>query len=157
MTLVFSSGITLTRDEALRIQSEQVDHYVALHGEWVRAAVAEATTAEALADGPHEVFIVNRHIPRGASLEALIAGKQKVMAPTPVIEAAAPVRQRVRVWSPCGPCLTKGELIRTTAKFHVYRDRHDAERRIACDKAHIEPCRSCDDHPETHYPNGYMD
>lgn len=157
MMIVLSSGITLTRDEALRIQSEQVEHYVALHGEWVRAVVAEATTAEALADGPHDVASVNRHIPRGGALESLIAARQKAMAPSPVIEEAAPVRQTVRVFSPCGPCLPRGELIRTTSKFYVYRDRHGDERRVACAKAHVEPCRSCDDHPETHYPNGYMD
>ena len=23
--------------------------------------------------------------------------------------------------------------------------------------AHVEPCRSCEDHPQTTYPNGYMD
>ncbi len=161
MMIVISSGTTLTRDEALRIQSEQVEHYVALHGEWVRAVVAEATTAEALADGPHDVASVNRHIPRGGALESLIAAKQKARAPSlasePVIAAAEPVRQTVRVFSPCGPCLPRGELIRTTGKFYVYRDRHGDERRISCTKAHIEPCRSCDDHPETHYPNGYMD
>jgi hypothetical protein len=157
MTLVFSSGITLTREEALRIQSEQVERYVGLYGEWVRDVVAEATTADALADGPHEVFIVNRHIPRGGALEALIAAKRMAMAPSPAIKAAAPVCQTVREFSPCGPCLTRGELIRTTGKFYVYRDRHDAERRISCSKAHVEPRRRCRDHAETSYPHGYMD
>lgn len=157
MMIVLPSGITLTREEALRIQGEQVAHYVALHGEWVRAVVAKVTTAEALGDGPHEVFIVNRHIPRGGALEALIAAHLKAQEPSPAIETAAPVCQTVRVFSPCGPCIPRGELIRTTDKFFVYRDRHGDERRIACSRAHVEPCRSCRDHAETSYPNGYMD
>lgn len=157
MIMVFSSGITLTKAEALRIQSEQVEHYVAQYGDWVREVVAAATSADELADGSHEVVTINRHIPRGGALESLIAAKVKAMAPSPIIEAAAPVRQRVRVWSPCGPCLPKGELIRTTGKFYVYRDRHGDERRISCTKAHVDPCKRCEDHPETDYPNGYMD
>ncbi len=152
-----SSGITLRKDEALRIQSEQVEHYVARHGEWVREVVAKATTADELGKGAHEVALINRHIPRGGALESLIAAKLKATASSPVVAAGKPVRQIVRAFSPCGPCLIKGELIRATGKFSVYRDRHDDERRISCTKAHVEPCRSCRDHAETCYPNGYMD
>lgn len=63
----------------------------------------------------------------------------------------------VRVFSPCGPCITMGELIRKTESFFIYRDRHDYERRISCTKAHVEPCRCCRDHTETIYPHGYTD
>ena len=69
----------------------------------------------------------------------------------------------VRRFSPCGPCLTEGKLVRATAKFYVFRERTGSdrfegrERRLAKDSAHIEPCCSCTDHPSTVYPNGYMD
>lgn len=75
----------------------------------------------------------------------------------------------VRQFSICGPCMPQGELIRETAKFYVYRDRFHSgdgpprerkgmksthERYSAY---HVEPCSSCQDHPKTQYPNGYMD
>ena len=69
----------------------------------------------------------------------------------------------VRRFSPCGPCLTEGKLVKSTARFYVYRewtgmDRFDGrERRVAKHSAHIEPCCSCTDHPSTVYPHGYMD
>lgn len=71
-------------------------------------------------------------------------------------------RTRVRLFSPCGPCLTAGELVRTTPKFHVYRewhggDRYDGERRIARAASHTTPCPRCRDHAATVYPHGLMD
>jgi hypothetical protein len=71
-------------------------------------------------------------------------------------------RQIVRVFSPCGPCLTEGELIKTTDKFYVFREwrggaRYEGEKRMSKAKAHIEPCPSCTDHARTLYAHGYMD
>ena len=72
-------------------------------------------------------------------------------------------RQIVRRFSPCGPCLTEGLLVRETAKFYVFRewrggDRYEEkESRIAKDRTHIKSCHSCRDHAQTSYPNGYMD
>lgn len=69
----------------------------------------------------------------------------------------------VRRFSPCGPCLTEGQLVKATAGFYVYRewmraDRFDGrERRVAKASVHIEPCTRCTDHPSTSYPHGYMD
>ena len=72
--------------------------------------------------------------------------------------------QIVRQFSPCGPCLTIGKLVRETAKFYVYREWRggdsyaDKERRIGKSTlVHTEPCRCCRDHADTSYPNGYMD
>jgi hypothetical protein len=64
----------MTKAEALAIQARQVEHYAAQHGEWVREAVAAATQAEALGDGAHDIADINRHIPRGAAIELIIAG-----------------------------------------------------------------------------------
>jgi len=69
----------------------------------------------------------------------------------------------VRAFSAAGPCLTLGELIRETAQFYWYRDHDGRALRIRKPlpgrdaPAHIEPCRSCRDHPQTQYPHGYMD
>ncbi|MFT9324064.1 MAG: hypothetical protein ABF537_07930 [Acetobacter sp.] len=72
----FGSGITLTKEKALEIQAEQVDHYAKIYGEGVRQAVADATTADALTEGvEYDMQTVNRHIPRGAAIEALIPAK----------------------------------------------------------------------------------
>lgn len=81
---------------------------------------------------------------------------------TPSSAVDTDTRQIVRVFSPCGPCLTQGELIRTTEKFYIYRqwrggNRFEGERRISRAKAHVEPCSCCRDHARTQYPNGYMD
>lgn len=66
-------------------------------------------------------------------------------------------KKTVREFSPAGPCLARGELIRETPRFYVFRDRWGVEGRGAKHKMHIEPCRACRDHPQTQYPNGYMD
>ncbi len=69
----------------------------------------------------------------------------------------------VRQFSPCGPCLTLGKLVRSTERFRVFTEwqgRADftgRERRIACESVHLAPCPSCTDHPGTQYPNGYID
>ncbi len=73
----------------------------------------------------------------------------------------------VREFSPAGPCLTLGEFVKRSPKFIFYRERLGGDRyagRVSrvggwkvtgADYIHIEPCRSCRDHPETSYPNGY--
>jgi len=70
----------------------------------------------------------------------------------------------VREFSPCGPCLTLGALVRETAQFYCYADRADGtQRKIRkptpgnWSKAHVEPCVSCRDHARTQYPHGYQD
>jgi hypothetical protein len=65
----------------------------------------------------------------------------------------------VRKFSPAGPCIPQGELTAETTKFYVFRDRFNParERKLSKGTAHIEPCKSCRDHPQTYYPNGYQD
>jgi hypothetical protein len=64
----------------------------------------------------------------------------------------------IRRFSPAGPCITLGNVIKETAKFYVYSDRHNGRtKKIKKDSVHAEPCASCRDHPHTCYPNGYMD
>jgi hypothetical protein len=85
--------------------------------------------------------------------------------PSPAKEnssGATEPRRIVRTFSAFGPCLTEGQLIKTTDKFYVFLDwkggdRFEGERRISRTKAHIEPCSSCRDHARTQYPHGYMD
>lgn len=68
----------------------------------------------------------------------------------------------VRTFSACGPCITKGRLVKETAQFYIFEEwkggnDYEGLRRISKEKAHIEPCHSCCDHAQTVYPNGYMD
>ena len=61
----------MTKAQALAIQAEHVAHYSKSYPN-VGALVAAATTADALPDGEHDVVVINRHIPRGGAIEALI-------------------------------------------------------------------------------------
>lgn len=75
----------------------------------------------------------------------------------------------VREFSPVGPCLTLGLFVKRTAKFIFYREwkggdtfadkvsRAGGWKVNGGDYIHTAACRSCRDHPETQYPNGYMD
>ena len=71
--------------------------------------------------------------------------------------------QTVREFSPAGPCLMLGELVRKTAKTLTYIGRADnvtqrrGGRKVETNYIHTEPCISCRDHPQTQYPEGYMD
>lgn len=69
------------------------------------------------------------------------------------------VGRTVRRFSPAGPCLMRGVVVRETPKFLVYRDRwsQSSERRVKKGAVHTEPCVSCTDHERTQYPHGYMD
>jgi hypothetical protein len=69
-------AIRLTKAEALRIQAEQVAHYSQYYGPRVAEYVAAATTADRLADGEHDIEVIDRHIPRGGSIEWLIPAKR---------------------------------------------------------------------------------
>jgi hypothetical protein len=65
-------NITLTKEKALKIQAEQVAHYMLNPNCPLDFAerVAEATNADALEDGvEYPVQEINRHIPRGGKLE----------------------------------------------------------------------------------------
>lgn len=64
----------------------------------------------------------------------------------------------LREFSPAGPCITLGEVVKETAKTWQVRDRHGAHVRYGKnDHRHTEPCVSCRDHARTQYPDGYMD
>jgi hypothetical protein len=66
----------------------------------------------------------------------------------------------VRESNLAGPCIPLGRLEKETASFYCYFDERPwakCVKRIAKQKAHVEPCRRCEDHPQTQYPNGYMD
>lgn len=75
----------MTKAKALEIQAQQVEHYARVYGPHVRDLVAAATTADALPDGTHDVVTINRHIPRGGDIEALIPEK---------VAAEAEIRRR---------------------------------------------------------------
>ena len=69
--------ITITKQEALRKQAEQVARYACIYGIEVAVAVAAGTSAAALQDDvEYPVHVINRHIPRGAAIEALIPAKR---------------------------------------------------------------------------------
>lgn len=65
--------ITMTKEEALRIQREQLAWYNRDGSRpWLAAAIAAKTTADALESGKeYPVHIINEHIPRGADIEYL--------------------------------------------------------------------------------------
>ena len=71
----------------------------------------------------------------------------------------------VREFSPCGPCIEQGTLIKESAMFYCFADRFapGKTRRLMkrtptrYSSAHVEPCPSCRDHERTQYPHGYMD
>jgi hypothetical protein len=63
----------MTKADALRIQAEQVAWYNR-NGDrpWLAEKVAAMTTADALEDGKeYPVWVINKHIPRGADIERL--------------------------------------------------------------------------------------
>ncbi len=65
--------MTMTKAAALAIQAKQVAHYGETYGQQrVADLVAAATTADALADGEHDIITINQHIPRGGDIEWLI-------------------------------------------------------------------------------------
>jgi hypothetical protein len=68
-------NMKMTKARALQIQAEHVDHYASIYGDKVRSIVSAATNADALTEGEHDIFVINRYIPRGGAIEALIPEK----------------------------------------------------------------------------------
>jgi hypothetical protein len=67
--------------------------------------------------------------------------------------------QTVREFSRAGPCVTLGEFVKRTPHKIFFRDCFgDLVWRFHRNQLiHVEPCRSCRDHPATQYPDGYTD
>lgn len=71
----------------------------------------------------------------------------------------------LREFSPVGPCITLGKVLRITPKGVTYIDSHGRAKRRGgrawkedgSGLLHIQPCRSCADHTNSQYPHGYMD
>jgi hypothetical protein len=56
-----------------------------------------------------------------------------------------------------GPCAALGTLVSDTSTRYIYRRRPDGPIAFACKRSpglHIEPCKSCPDHPASRY--GYL-
>lgn len=69
-------------------------------------------------------------------------------------------RPRVRVFSRCGPCLRQYRHVRTNRTTVTVAFRNGSGyslERAYKGSVHEEPCPSCEDHPRTQYPDGYMD
>jgi flagella basal body P-ring formation protein FlgA len=63
--------VKLTKEQALKIQAEQVAFY-SRHCPNLDELVAAATTADQLEPGiEYDVVVINRHIPRGGKIEQL--------------------------------------------------------------------------------------
>lgn len=81
----------------------------------------------------------------------------------PTTLALAPPTVTVRSFSPAGPCIPLGTLVRETEKFYVYVDGRGRERKASkrteshYSRAHVVACERCEDHPKTSFPRGYMD
>ena len=79
--------IAITKERALAIQTAQVEHYAGLYGDQVREIVAAATTADQLRhDVAYDIATINRHIPRGGFIEALIDKASLELKPEHVID-----------------------------------------------------------------------
>ena len=68
----------------------------------------------------------------------------------------------VREFSAAGPCLVLGKMVWRTATTISYVDSQGRTKRrggvrVKMNLVHTEPCCGCTDHPQTNYPNGYMD
>ena len=69
----------------------------------------------------------------------------------------------VRKFSAIGPCLMLGRLTKETPTLYVFEGRSGERKAVRkqlpgrYSRHHTEPCRSCGDHPQTQYPDGYMD
>jgi len=66
----------MTKEKALKIQAEQIIYY----SQWVpdlANRVAAITRADELNDGEHDVYIINRYIPRGYEIEKIVTAHSK--------------------------------------------------------------------------------
>jgi hypothetical protein len=65
----------------------------------------------------------------------------------------------VRISYPAGPCLTDRRLVRRNSKTCTVAFRSGSSietERVKSFRVHTEPCPCCMDHPETCYPDGYL-
>lgn len=61
--------------------------------------------------------------------------------------------KRIRKFSFAGPCLDfYGQVADETPLYFINED----GKKFFKENYHIEPCTSCTDHPQTNYPEGYM-
>jgi hypothetical protein len=66
------SKITMTKQQALKIQAEQVAWYAPKYVGNLAEVVAGMTTADQLEDGvEYPIITINEHIPRGGAIEHL--------------------------------------------------------------------------------------
>ena len=72
--------------------------------------------------------------------------------------------QTLREFNMAGPCIYLGDIVSNTSKAWKIIERswpNETVKKLKRSKAakcgliHDEPCRSCIDHPESQYPNGY--
>ncbi len=66
---------------------------------------------------------------------------------------------RIRVFSSAGPCLRLYRLVKRNKKTATvaYKNGDSIDtKRVSLVYVHTEPCRCCTDHPDTMYPDGYM-
>lgn len=76
-------------------------------------------------------------------------------------EAAKEGALVVREFSRYGPCITIGPIVRETKSFFVVEvvNHHgpNKNKRLKKSNYHNTPCKSCRDHHQTQYPDGYVD
>lgn len=76
------------------------------------------------------------------------------------VERAPEGAKTVREFSSFGPCLTLGKLVRETAKQYVMEVKNGRNAknmvRKKARRLHLDPCKSCQDHRKTAYPDGYL-
>jgi hypothetical protein len=73
----------------------------------------------------------------------------------------------VRQFNRAGPCIVLGQLTSVTPQFFCFDEwqggDHYVSKRVRRELPgrwspnHVIPCRSCRDHPQTQYPDGYND
>jgi hypothetical protein len=106
-----------------------------------------------------------RSLERAASLGDAVAAERLDVARARVADAPSAVGRLVREFSTCGPCITRGTVVRETKAFWIVKDfrhGHDTpEKRIKKGSldgsalVHASPCESCSG--GSSYPMGYMD
>lgn len=135
------------RWEVVHVQRRSTDDIFSLHrvGKNGRRLKHSTTNLERLRRSRLEMLLVTAEAPTGNTKRKAKVEKAPDDAPT------------VREFSVYGPCLTRGRLVRETAKFYVVETREGDNERLSKRGLHIEPCRSCRDHPESHYRDGFWD
>jgi hypothetical protein len=69
--------ITMTVAEALAIQAKQIDHYAANYPGVAAVVAAHTDTSKLDPETSYDVTVINRHIPRGGAIEALLVNCAK--------------------------------------------------------------------------------